>query len=145
MMRRQSRSARRWSGIFTVPSTEDFFARCKLSTAASCPDATVDASLFAVFALGCLPPDDKMVLATISAIETHLAAGGGIARFEHDGYMREGHDLPGNPWFICTLWLADHYIAIAKKPDDLARSVKFLTGSPNGPSRQECSPNRSIP
>ena len=90
------------------------------------PDATVDASLFAVFALGCLPPDDEMVISTMSAIENKLAAGGGVARFENDGYMREGHDMPGNAWFICTLWLADHYIALATSRKDLRRAGEIL-------------------
>ena len=40
--------------------------------------------------------------------------------------MREGHDLSGNAWFICTLWLADHYIALATSRKDLRRAGEIL-------------------
>ena len=42
---------------------------------------------------------------------------GGVARYENDYYHRVSSDIatvPGNPWFICTLWLADYFIARAK-------------------------------
>jgi len=35
---------------------------------------------------------------------------GGMARYENDPYQRVSEELPGNPWFICTLWLADYYL-----------------------------------
>ena len=31
--------------------------------------------------------------------------------------MRKSDDVTGNAWFICTLWLAEYYIAMAKKAD----------------------------
>ena len=38
---------------------------------------------------------------------------GGVARYQNDYYQRVSQDVevPGNPWFICTLWLAEWYIA----------------------------------
>ena len=51
---------------------------------------------------------------------------GGVARFEDDGYMRVSNDVTGNPWFICTLWLADYRIAIAKKKEDLKGVIEIL-------------------
>jgi len=45
-----------------------------------------------------------------------------LARYTNDYYFQVEHDLsrtPGNPWFICTLWLAQWYIAIAKSVDQL--------------------------
>jgi glucoamylase len=89
-------------------------------------DPTVDASLFGAFYFGCFTPDNEMVVATMRAIEEKLSAGCGIGRFEHDGYMRSSNDFPGNPWFICTLWLADHYIAKADAPGDLERALEIL-------------------
>jgi GH15 family glucan-1,4-alpha-glucosidase len=52
---------------------------------------------------------------------------GGIARFENDGYMRESEGITGNSWFICTLWMAEYYIAVAKTRDDLTRALDVLT------------------
>lgn len=90
------------------------------------PDATVDASCFAVFYLGCFPADDPMVKGMMEAIETKLAVNGGTARFENDGYMRVTNDVTGNAWFICTLWLAEYYIATAKTTEELKKAEKIL-------------------
>lgn len=90
------------------------------------PDTTVDASLFAVFYLGCMPADDEMVAKTMESIRTHLNVGGGIARFQQDGYMRVSDKIIGNPWFICTLWMADYYIASAKSEADLDPAMEII-------------------
>lgn len=90
------------------------------------PDATVDASLFGIFFFGCYPPDDEIVVNTLQAIQTKLAVDGGIARFENDGYMRASDSVTGNAWFICTLWLAEYFIAIAETADDLDAALKIL-------------------
>lgn len=34
--------------------------------------------------------------------------------------------MPGNPWFICTLWLARYHIAAARTGSDLKEAVKLL-------------------
>ena len=47
----------------------------------------------------------------------------GVARFENDGYMRVSDELPGNAWFICTLWLAEYYIARRRQPSDRSAGV----------------------
>src|SRR5690606_31962818 len=52
------------------------------------PDGTIDASLFGIFYFGCFSPDDEVVAGTMNAISSRLNVGGGIARFEQDGYMR---------------------------------------------------------
>ena len=87
---------------------------------------TVDASLFGMFFFGCYSPDDEMVVNTMRAVEERLSSGGGIARFENDGYMRTTDAAPGNPWYICTLWLADYRIAAAKTKEDLASALEIL-------------------
>jgi GH15 family glucan-1,4-alpha-glucosidase len=54
---------------------------------------------------------------------------GGIARYERDHYFRVTDDferVPGNPWIICTLWLADWYIATAKNAADLRSALDLL-------------------
>jgi glucoamylase len=62
----------------------------------------------------------------MSAIETKLAVKGGVARFENDGYMRTSTDVVGNAWFICTLWLAEYYIAASKATSDLEKPLAIL-------------------
>lgn len=93
------------------------------------PDATVDASMFGIFYFGCFEPDDPMVVGTMSAIEQTLSPGtdvGGIGRFENDDYVRASDAVSGNTWFICSLWLADYYIARARTVDDLAPALDIL-------------------
>jgi glucoamylase len=89
-------------------------------------DTTVDASLFAVFYFHVFPADDPMVTGTMRAIKEDLTAGNGIARFQNDGYMRVPGSTVSNAWFICTLWLADYYIAAAATADDLKQALDIL-------------------
>jgi oligosaccharide amylase len=91
------------------------------------PDPTVDASLFGLFYFGCFSAEDERGRQTMAAVEERLASGGGIARFENDGYMHQGGSHTGNAWFICTLWLADYYIATARSRADLERVVEIMT------------------
>lgn len=89
------------------------------------PDYTLESSLFGVFAFGVLPADDERVVQTMRAIQEGLWVKtdvGGIARYTNDYYFQVSQDIenvPGNPWFICTLWLAQWYIAIAKGDEEL--------------------------
>ena len=92
------------------------------------PDATVDTSLFALFYFECFDVDDPMVAGTMKAVEETLSNGGhgGFARYENDGYMRVSETGPGNSWFICSLWLAEYYIAKAKTSEDLKAALGVL-------------------
>ena len=92
-------------------------------------DTAIGAETFALFYFGAFAPDDKKVQKTMRAIEKHLWANtkiGGVARFENDGYMRVSGDITGNPWFICTLWLADYRIAVAESKADLNGALEIL-------------------
>ncbi len=95
-------------------------------------DATVDISLAGIFLFGLLPADDPRVVSTMKAIEERLTvktAIGGVARYENDYYFQISQDtasVPGNPWFVCTLWLAEWYIATARTLDDLERPRALL-------------------
>lgn len=93
------------------------------------PDATLDASLFATFYLGCFSPDDPMVVGTMTAIEEQLTNRtpiGGVMRFDDDGYMRGTSPAPPNSWIITTLWLAEYKIARARSSDQLAEAMDIL-------------------
>ena len=91
-------------------------------------DTVIDASLFGAFSFGAFDADDELVRTTMQAIENRLWAQteiGGAARYENDAYMRvsnETEKIAGNPWIICTLWLADYYIAAA----DLPKALRLL-------------------
>ncbi|MGI0078555.1 MAG: glycoside hydrolase family 15 protein [Nitrososphaerales archaeon] len=96
------------------------------------PDGAIDASLAGLFLFGVLPAEDSRVEGTMKQIEDKLTVRtsvGGVARYEGDKYQAlENYDskIPGNPWFVCTLWLADWYIAIAKQRTDLGRAREIL-------------------
>ena len=49
-----------------------------------------------------------------------------MARYEGDSYHRVSNDLPGNPWFICTLWLADFLADRAETETDVASAVELM-------------------
>lgn len=91
------------------------------------PDATVDASLFGIFYFGCFDVGDETVMATMEAVEKALRnKNGGVARFDNDGYMVESKGVTGNSWIICTLWLAEYYIAKAAEIDDLTPALELI-------------------
>jgi GH15 family glucan-1,4-alpha-glucosidase len=93
------------------------------------PDTTVDASLFGIFYFNCFNVADPVVTGTMEAVKEHLSSGtefNGVARYQNDGYMRVSEKIPGNTWFICTLWLAEYYIAKAETKDELKPALKIL-------------------
>lgn len=95
-------------------------------------DDNIDASMFAIFALGLLPVDDPRVQKTMAQVEQRLTVKthvGGVARYIDDYYHQVTDDVenvPGNPWFICTLWMADYHIAKATSPDELKAAAPYL-------------------
>ncbi len=88
-------------------------------------DPVLDSALAGLWRFGMYAPDDHRIVGTMEAIRDRLsvkAACGGQARYTDDHYFQVDHDLervPGNPWFICTLWLAQWYIATAATANDL--------------------------
>jgi GH15 family glucan-1,4-alpha-glucosidase len=94
-------------------------------------DATVDASLLGLVIFGGYDPLDPHIVKTVEAVEQHLwvqAGMGGLARYEGDRYQRAGvrEDMPGNPWIVCTLWLAQVRIAAARNRKELELAVPLL-------------------
>ncbi|HEY6329623.1 MAG TPA: glycoside hydrolase family 15 protein, partial [Blastocatellia bacterium] len=88
-------------------------------------DTAIDSSLLGVWYFGVLEPDHPMVVSTVKAVRDRLfikTPVGGMARYERDAYHQVSQDLqsvPGNPWFVSTLWLAEYEIRTAKTVDDL--------------------------
>ncbi len=92
-------------------------------------DASCDASLWGLFAFGLYTVDHPKLISTIQALRERLwvkTAIGGMARYENDDYQRVSRDVPGNPWFICTLWLADYLTESAREEKDLAQPTEIL-------------------
>ena len=95
-------------------------------------DATLDISMAGIFLFGMLPADDPRVVATMAALEERLwvrSAIGGIARYENDYYFQQSNDIgaiPGNPWFVATLWVAEYHVATARTLADLERARALL-------------------
>ncbi len=95
-------------------------------------DENMDASLIGLWSFGMFPAHDPCIVATMEAMRDRLwvkTRVGGMARYENDTYHQRSKDVenvPGNPWFICTLWLARWYIASAEESDDLDRPLTLL-------------------
>lgn len=76
-------------------------------------DNIIDVSLLGLtFPFNFLPADDPRMVATAQAIEQSLTSPkvGGIKRYEDDEY------IGGNPWILCTLWLALYYAELDNQP-----------------------------
>ncbi|HEY9677444.1 MAG TPA: glycoside hydrolase family 15 protein [Drouetiella sp.] len=119
-------------------------------------DMTMDASMYGVFAFGALPVDDDMVKKTMAAVKERLWVRtdvGGMARYENDYYQQVSKDIanvPGNPWFVCTLWLAQYYIASAKTLADLDEALDLLNwvsdhAMPSGVLAEQVDPYTNAP
>lgn len=95
-------------------------------------DHTLDASLYWVAGLGVLPVTDPWLVGTMRAVADGLwvkTEVGGVARYANDYYFKRSDDIervPGNPWFICTLWLANWYVDSATSLEDLRPARALL-------------------
>lgn len=95
-------------------------------------DATLDSSVSGLFQFGMFPAHDSHIERTMQLLEQTLwvkTEVGGMARYENDYYYQVTHDLTqaqGNPWFICTLWLAQYRIAHATTLEELQQALPLL-------------------
>ena len=78
---------------------------------------------------------------------------GGIARYENDSYHRVSQDInkiPGNPWFITTLWMAEWLAETAQTKTELAASLELLewaarSSLPSGIMAEQLHPHTGEP
>jgi glucoamylase len=96
-------------------------------------DMTLDSSLFGLVLLDALPADDPQAVSTLRQVEDRLWVQtdvGGMARYQNDYYHQvERKDItrvPGNPWFICTMWLARFRLKRARTLAELAPGLKLI-------------------
>ena len=93
-------------------------------------DETFDvSSFFGVFRFGVLAADDPRLKRAFLVFQKRLCCKtsiGGTVRYEGDKYRKVGNDLPGNPWAITTLWLAQYLIARAKSESELKQAYPWI-------------------
>jgi len=119
-------------------------------------DLTLDSSLCGLFLFGMVPARDPQMERTMQALEQTLwvrTEVGGMARYENDHYHQVTQDLSqaqGNPWFICTLWLARYRLARATTLDELHQALPLLNWAhrhalPSGIMAEQVNPFTSEP
>ena len=95
-------------------------------------DTTIDGSVIGLVNFGMYAPHNPRIVATMQAVEeaTRVRTDvGGYARYQNDYYQQVSGDVtncPGNPWFICTLWVADYEIQAARTLDDLKHPAELI-------------------
>jgi GH15 family glucan-1,4-alpha-glucosidase len=99
-------------------------------------DKTIDmSSVYGVYKFKVLDYNDPKLKRAFEIFRERLELKtkvGGVARYEGDQYHFHGGDLPGNPWFITTLWLTQYYMEFIGKESDLPDIVKRLSWVVNG-------------
>ena len=119
-------------------------------------DTVLDSAIYGLWRFGMYPPDDPRVVDTMHTIADQLsnkASCGGVARYTDDYYFQVEHDtklVPGNPWFMCTMWLAQWYIATAKTQADLAPAKQMIDWAvghqlPGGLLSEQLDPHTGAP
>ena len=119
-------------------------------------DTVLDSAIHGLWRFGMYPPEDQRIADTMKAIADQLsnkAEAGGIARYTDDYYFKIESDtrkVPGNPWFMCTMWLAQWYIATAKTPADLKPASDIISWvvahrMPGGLLSEQLDPNTGAP
>lgn len=95
-------------------------------------DKVIDISLLSLATFGVLDHKDPRMIETVNAVREQLwlkTPVEGCARYEGDLYQRADDgpdDIPGNPWFISTLWLAEFYIDDAENQQQLQAVLPYI-------------------
>jgi GH15 family glucan-1,4-alpha-glucosidase len=119
-------------------------------------DEVIDISLLGLTVLEVLPPGDPRMVETMEAIRQQLwleTPVEGCARYQGDVYQRPDdspRDIPGNPWFISTLWLGEYFIARAENIQQLHEALPYLewcvkNALPSGVLAEQVHPVNSSP
>ncbi len=92
-------------------------------------DSTADSSLWGLFAFGLYSATDPKIVSTMDHLREKLWVTteiGGMARYENDYYYRINETITGNPWFVCTLWLADYLAEKSENETELNSAIDLL-------------------
>ncbi|MBI2859558.1 MAG: glycoside hydrolase family 15 protein, partial [Chloroflexi bacterium] len=116
-------------------------------------DLSYDCSVAGVFIYHVLKADDDLVNNTMISLADRLwvkGQVGGLARHDDDGYLRVDEGVPGNPWFVGTLWLARWHIARARSSEQLKKGLDLLSWTashslPSGMLSEQMDPHTGGP
>ncbi len=95
-------------------------------------DEAMDSSCYGLFEFNIFEAEDPKVAATMEKVNSWLKIKkgiGGIARYYDDYYFQKSRDLeniPGNPWFICTLWYAKWIIKKSSNKEELKEALSLI-------------------
>ena len=95
-------------------------------------DEVIDISLLSLATLDVIDPKDTRMTDTANAIRQELwvkTSVEGCARYQGDLYQREEDspkNIPGNPWFISTLWLGEYFMDRAESRKELGETLTYI-------------------
>ncbi|MGC9183115.1 glycoside hydrolase family 15 protein [Caldisphaera sp.] len=109
-------------------------------------DKPIESSILGLSLFDVLDANDETLMSSIEKIKEKLwvKTTGGLARYENDYYQRvqeDYNDIPGNPWIITTMWLAQHYIK-SNNLEEAAKLIKWVEGisTPTGLIPEQINP-----
>lgn len=119
-------------------------------------DEVIDISLLSLGTFGILDPKDPRMVETAKAVRDQLwlkTSIGGCARYQGDVYQRvddSPKEIPGNPWFIATLWLAEYLIDQAENRQQLQMAIPYFewcrkNALPSGVLAEQVHPVTGLP
>jgi GH15 family glucan-1,4-alpha-glucosidase len=84
-------------------------------------DNSIDiANMYGPFMYAKLPLSDSRLSGTVAKVEQELFKTGpigGVIRYAGDDYFLSKTQYGGNPWIVCTLWLAQYYISAGRSDE----------------------------
>jgi GH15 family glucan-1,4-alpha-glucosidase len=119
-------------------------------------DLTIDSSIYGLWYFGMFAAGDPQIVSTMKAVYDRLwckTEVGGIARYENDWYYQVSQDIanvPGNPWFICTMWYGQWLVSQARSLEDLKKArdiLEWVAGAalPSGILSEQLDPYSKAP
>ncbi|HUA13387.1 MAG TPA: glycoside hydrolase family 15 protein [Candidatus Sulfotelmatobacter sp.] len=113
-------------------------------------DNTMDISnLYGPYMFGGLELDDERLISTAKVVEARLmnqSPIGGVIRHEQDYYFLAKHQYQGNPWIVCSLWMAQYY-AINNRLDEAQKLLDWSLARqmPSGALSEQFDPDNGMP
>lgn len=112
-------------------------------------DDTLDISnLYGPYMYAKLPLDDPRMISTLFHVEKRLLNTtpiGGVIRNENDGYFLTKPQYKGNPWVVCSLWLAQYFGSLGQfdKAQELIK-WSISRANPSGALSEQFDPETGV-